>query len=223
MTENDKPAFATLMTDALAFYGKDVSRFALDVWWQACQPFEFDQVARALTRHAMDAERGQFAPKPADLVRQLAGTATDRAMLAWGKAIDAASRVGAYTDVVFDDPAIHAAIEDMGGWPKFCRGETKDLSYLQHRFTQSYSAYGNKGEFDYPARLMGDRSPDDVYAKRGLPPPKPAVIGDVGKARAVAQIGRRGGKTPIAFMRVVEAIERRDSTALLPNEAGETA
>lgn len=223
MTENDKPAFATLMTDALAFYGKDVSRFALDVWWQSCRPFEFDQVARALTRHAMDAERGQFAPKPADVVRQLAGTATDRAMLAWGKAIDAASRVGAYTDVVFDDPAIHAAIEDLGGWPKFCRGDVKDLSYLQHRFTQSYSAYGNKGDFDYPARLMGDRSPDDVYAKRGLPPPKPAVIGDVEKARAVARIGRRGGKTPIAFTRIVEALERRDATALLPNEAGEKA
>lgn len=223
MIETDKSAFATLMTDALAFYGKDVSRFALDVWWQACRPFEFDQVARALTRHAMDAERGQFAPKPADIVRQLAGTATDRAMLAWGKAIDAASRVGAYTDVVFDDAAIHAAIEDMGGWPKFCRSETKDLSYLQHRFTQSYSAYANRGEFDHPARLMGDRSPDDVYAKRGLPPPKPAVIGDVEKARAVARIGRRGGKTPIAFTRIVEALERRDATALLPNEAGETA
>lgn len=223
MIETDKSAFATLMTDALAFYGKDVSRFALDVWWQACRPFEFDQVARALTRHAMDAERGQFAPKPADIVRQLAGTATDRAMLAWGKAIDAASRVGAYTDVVFDDAAIHASIEDMGGWPKFCRSETKDLSYLQHRFAQSYGAYANRGEFDYPHRLMGDRSPDDVYAKRGLPPPKPAVIGDVEKARAVAQIGRRGGKTPIAFTRVVDAIERRDATALLPNEAGETA
>ncbi len=223
MIETDKSAFATLMTDALAFYGRDVSRFALDVWWQSCQPFDFDQVARALTRHAMDAERGQFAPKPADIVRQLAGTATDRAMLAWGKAIDAASRVGAYTDVVFDDPAIHAAIEDMGGWPKFCRGDVKDLSYLQHRFTQSYSAYAGRGEFNYPARLTGDRSPDDVYAKRGLPQPKPAVIGDVEKARAVAQIGRRGGKTPIAFTRVVDAIERRDATALLPNEAGETA
>ena len=50
MIETDKSAFATLMTDALAFYGKDVSRFALDVWWQSCQPFDFDQVARALTR-----------------------------------------------------------------------------------------------------------------------------------------------------------------------------
>ncbi len=71
--------------------------------------------------------------------------------------------------------------------------------------------------------IRTDRSPDDVYAKRGLPPPKPAVIGDVEKARAVARIGRRNGKTPIAFTRVVDAIERRDATALLPNEAGEKA
>ena len=222
MIETDKSAFATLMTDALAFYGRDVSRFALDVWWQACKPFEFEQVARALTRHAMDAERGQFAPKPADIVRQLAGTATDRAMLAWGKAIDAASRVGAYSDVVFDDAAIHAAIEDMGGWPKFCRTETKDLSYLQHRFSQSYTAYVGRGEFDYPRRLMGDRSPDDVYTKRGLPPPKPAVIGDVERARQVYRAGAVGGKVAIGFGGVLGALE--SGPALLPSSReGEVA
>lgn len=214
MNHRDKPAFAQLMTDALAFYGKDVSRFALDVWWQACESFEFEQVARAMTRHAMDAERGQFAPKPADIVRQLSGTVSDKAAIAWGKAIDAASRVGSYTDVVFDDPAIHATIEDLGGWPKFCRQDVKDLSYLQHRFCQSYMAYAGRGEFDYPRRLEGDRSPDDVYAKRGLRPPRPAVIGDVERARLVAAGGRSDGKTPIAFTRVLDALERGDAPAL---------
>src|SRR5690606_19849074 len=101
------------------------------------------------------------------------------------------------TDVVFDDPAIHAAIEDLGGWPKFCRGEVKELSYLQHRFCQSYQAYAGRGKFDYPRRLSGDRSPDDLYLKRGLPPPRPAVIGDIERARLVAVGGRATGKTPI--------------------------
>ena len=222
MNPADRGEFARLLTDALAFYGKDVSRFALDVWWQACQPFTLDQVSRALTRHAMDAERGQFAPKPADLVRQLSGTVSDKAMLAWGKTLDAASRVGAYTDVVFDDPAIHAVIEDLGGWPKFCRGDVKDLSYLQHRFSQSYTAYVGRGEFDYPRRLMGDRSPDDVYTKRGLPPPKPAVIGDVERARQVYRVGAVGGKVAIGFGGVLEALE--SGPALLPSSReGEVA
>lgn len=207
MIEQDKPAFARLLTDAMAFYGKDVSTFALSVWWQACLPFDFQQVSKAMTAHAMDAEHGQFAPKPADLVRKLAGTATDRAMLAWGKAIDAASSVGAYQDVRFDDPAIHAVIEDLGGWPKFCRTETKDLSYLQHRFTESYKAYANRGEFDFPPMLGGDRSPDEMFQRRGLRPPEPVVIGDVAMAAEVARLGKAGGKTAITFARPIAAIE----------------
>ena len=204
MLESDMTQFRKLLTDAMAFYRQDVSPFALSVWWQACQGFELDQVSKALTSHALDAERGQFAPKPADIVRQLAGTATDRAALAWGKAIDAASRVGAYTDVVFDDPAIHAVIEDLGGWPKFCRSETKDLSYLQHRFSESYRAYSGRGQFNYPRRLAGDRSPDDVYEKRGLPPPKPAVIGDIERARAVYRGGAADGKTAITLQSALD-------------------
>lgn len=223
MRESEIEEFQGLLTDALAFYGKDVSRFALDVWWSACQAFELDQVRRALTRHAMDAERGQFAPRPADIVRQLQGTVTDRAMVAWGKAIDAASRVGGYTDVVFDDPAIHATIEDLGGWPKFCRTETKGLSYQQHRFQQSYTAYVDKGAFDYPRFLPGDRSPDEMYVRRGLRPPRPALIGDVVRCRAVIDGGRLGGKSKVAFERIVSALERQDATVLLPDETGDLA
>lgn len=207
MKNEDKPKFKNLLTDAMGFYKQDVSVFALSVWWQACELFDFEQVAKALTAHAMDPDRGQFPPKPADIVRQLSGTKTDKAMLAWGKAFDAASRVGAYSDVVFDDPAIHAAIEDLGGWVKFCRTGTEELSYLQHRFGESYRAYVGRESFDYPRRLNGDRSPDEVYMKRGLPPPKPAVIGDVEKARQVYRIGSQNGKTPVAFQALV-AIER---------------
>lgn len=216
MRESDMTQFRKLLTDAMAFYRQDVSPFALSVWWQACQGFELEQVSKALTRHAMDAERGQFAPKPADIVRQLSGTATDKAMLAWGKAIDAASRVGAYTDVVFDDPATHAVIEDLGGWPKFCRSETKDLSYLQHRFTEAHQAYTGRGEFEYPKRLGGDRSPDEMYEKCGLPAPNPAVIGDIDRARLVYAGGATGGKTAISFKGALQALESPKAPALLP-------
>ena len=199
MKATDQQQFADILRDVMAFYKQDVTPFALSVWWQACQRFDLDQVRKALTQHAMDAERGVFPPTPADLVRKLEGTATDRAMLAWGKAFDAMQRVGAYSDVVFDDPAIHAAIEDLGGWPKVCRSETKDLSYLQHSFCESHRAYTDRETFDYPRLLVGDRSPDDMYAKKGLKPPKPAVIGETEKARLVYKGGKVGGKTAISF------------------------
>jgi hypothetical protein len=214
MKPEQKAEFGQLLRDVMAFYRQDVSPFALTVWWQACQRFDLEQVSKALTAHAMDPERGQFAPKPADLVRQLEGTATDRAMMAWGKVLEAIQRVGAYTDVVFDDPAIHAVIEDLGGWPKICRGETKDLGYLQHRFCEAHRAYTARGQFDYPRRLIGDRSPDEAYARRGLPLPKPALVGDTERARLVFAGGQVGGKTRIAFS-VLDAV----GTQLIGSEA----
>ena len=134
-------------------------------------------------------EAGKFPPKIGDITRMLEGTQSDRAALAWGKALEAMGSVGAYTDVVFDDPAIHAAIEDLGGWPKVCRTEARELGYMQHRFCEAYRAYVGRGKFDYPKRLGGDRSPDSEYIKFGRPVPKPAVIGDVQRARLVYQGG----------------------------------
>lgn len=197
MLPTDKPAVVALVTDVLAYYRQNVSEFTLSVWCQACEPFTLEQVRKALTAHATDPERGQFAPKVADLVRILSGTHTDRALLAWGKTLEAMSSVGAYQDVVFDDAAIHAAVEDCGGWPKVCRTELKDLGYLQHRFCESHKAYTGRGSFDYPRRLMGDRSPDSEYEKKCLPAPTPVVVGDVWAARRVFEGGGLAGKVAI--------------------------
>lgn len=177
--------FQKLITDVLAFYGKDVSDFTMSVWWQACQGFELEQVSKAMTQHATDPEHGQFAPKPADIVKQLAGTKTDRSMVAWGKVYEAMSSVGAYTDVCFDEPAINAAVNDCGGWPKMCRTNMDELSYLQHQFTKSYAAYVGRTDFDYPKVLTGDGGSAELYAKRGLLAPKPRLIGNQQAALAV--------------------------------------
>lgn len=192
--------FRELLTDVMAYYGKDCSEFMLTVWWGALHGFELEQVSRALQRHAVDPERGQFAPKVADIVRVLQGTATDRAALAWGKVHEAMSAVGAYTDVVFDDAAIHAVVEDLGGWPKVCRTEVAELSYLQHRFQEAHRAYTERGEFDYQRRLAGDRSPDHEYTSRGIPMPRPALVGDQARAMQVLRQGNVAGKTLISTL-----------------------
>lgn len=216
MNASEKPAFANLLTDVLAYYSKDASEYTLHVWWTACQAFEMEQVGKALTAHATDAERGIYAPKVADIVRVLSGTTTDRAMLAWGKVLEALSSIGAYSDVVFDDPAIHAAIEDCGGWVKTCRSDLTELSYLQHRFCQSHKAYTGRGVFEYQRQLMGDRSPDHEFTKRGIALPKPAIVGDITLARSVYRGGNVGGKTAITFQ-ALAALES-GSTVLLPME-----
>lgn len=205
MQLEEKTRFCELVADVMSYYGKEASVFMLTLWWDACKGLDFQQVAKALNAHAKDPDRGQFAPKVADIVRLIDGTATDRAMLAWGKVFDAMQRVGSYQDVVFDDPVIHAAISDIGGWVKLCRGDMSELSYTQHRFCESYRAYSNRGEFEYPKRLNGDRGPDELYEKRGLPAPKPVVIGDVVKARDVYRLG--GGNRQISNV-VLKALEQ---------------
>lgn len=189
MNQSDKQKFFVMLSDVMSYYKQDTSEFLLNVFWDACKNVEYEQVCKAINSHVKDPDKGQFAPKVADIVRLLTGTKTDRSALAWGRVYDAMCSVGAYTDVCFDDPAIHAAVNDCGGWVKMCRSDLEELSYLQHRFAQSYQAYANRGEFAYPKVLTGDRSPDALYAKRGLPPPAPTFIGDREKAEKVYSLG----------------------------------
>lgn len=194
MRSSDKPEFLKLVSDVHAFYRQPVSEFTLAVWWEACHSFELEQVRKALSGHATDPDRGQFAPKPADVVRLLRGTTVDRAAVAWGMVMQAISSAGAYQDVDFGDPATHAAIHDMGGWPKVCRSDLKELGFVQHRFTEAHRAYSARGVASCPLVLAGDRSPDAEYEKRGLPIPKPVLIGKLTCATAMRQQQRIGNE-----------------------------
>ena len=168
MKQAEKQAFFAMLSDVMSYYKQDTSEFMLNVFWDACKGVEYEMVSKAINSHVKDPDKGQFAPKVADLVRLLVGSKTDRSALAWGRVYESLCSVGAYIDVCFDDPAIHAAVNDCGGWVKMCRSDMDELSYLQHRFTQSYQAYAGREEFDYPRVLLGDRSPDALYTKRGM-------------------------------------------------------
>lgn len=196
MNECEKERFSALVSDVLTFYRQDVTPFGFRVWWQACQTFDFDQVSKAMSAHCMDAERGQWAPKPADIVRHLHGTHSDRSLIAWGKVLDAAQRVGAYTSVCFDDGLIHAAIEDIGGWVAVCRSETDELPFLQRRFCDSYRAYARRPDgVSYPARLIGEH--DLANAIKGYGSMSPTLIGDPDKAQQTMKLGSNQSKTQI--------------------------
>ena len=206
MQADDRSRFKDLLTDALAFYRRDVSTFALSVWWQACAPYQFEQVAKALTAHAMDPERGQFAPMPADIVRLLQGTSTDRSLLAWGKTLDAMQHVGAYASVCFDDPAIHAAVDDLGGWPKLCRSTMDELPFVQRRFCDAHKAYAARGHFDYPARLCGET--EQANAVGGYSTPPVVLIGDPEQALKVGTAGSLIPKTKITRIGQAMSVRR---------------
>lgn len=206
MNEQDKRAFKELVTNVMAFYRQDTSPFALQVWWTACQPFSLEQVTKAMSAHAVDADRGQFAPKPADVVKALQGTKTDRARSAWGKVMDAMQRVGAYQSVCFDDPVIHAVIEDVGGWIGLCRSEFDQLSYTEHRFCESYRAYAGRADLTYPAKLIGEFEAVNRHEGRKVAPP--ILIGDPHRAAEVMRLGGSGPKTQITIASTIDSVVR---------------
>jgi hypothetical protein len=201
MTESERGAFAALLTDALAYWRQDVSAFTLRVWWDGCRAFDLEQVGRALSAHAADAERGRFAPLLADVVRALHGTRADRSLLAWGRVLEAMQRVGAYESVAFDDAAVHAAVGDLGGWPAVCRSSVDDLPHLQRRFCQAHAAYSQRPGDAYPPHLAGDCELTNRLAGQRVNPP--VLIGD-----------------PEQAMSVMAAARGRERLTLTPQSAG---
>ena len=102
--------------------------------------------------------------------------------------------VGAYEDVVFDDPILHAIIQMEGGWIKLCLITESELPYFKNRFTKIYISLKNIRVFDYPKMLTGITNAqnkgvlDDLGAPVAMLPP--SLIGDREKAQDVYRLGQ---------------------------------
>ena len=206
MRREDFRRFGLALSACAELYGKTVSEGAMSLWWQVLQRFEIEQVERAFRECVESPDSGQFMPRPADIVRRLEGTHADRSLIAWGKVLDAVQRVGAYQSVVFDDGAIHAAISDMGGWPKVCRGDADELQFTQKRFCDLHRVYSLRPDHPYPARLVGDAEAANRVA--GQPVAAPMLVGDAQRAQAVERVGVEGSKTAITAADALPAIKR---------------
>lgn len=200
MRQSEIPELLRLVVDVLKYYRQDATPFLLNVWENACSGFDLEQVRAALMNHMGHPERGEFAPRISSIVRVIAGTGVDRAITAWGMVFQTMQRVGAWQDVLFRDPVIHAVINDMGGWPKVARTEDKELSYTQHRFMELYRSMSERGFDGYPRMLRGDRASDEEFERKGLPPPAPVMIGDPVEC---AEVYAKGGepRAQITFLR----------------------
>lgn len=206
MKRDDFRRFGLALSACAELYGKTVSEGAMSLWWQVLERFDIDSVERAFRECVESPDSGQFMPRPADIVRRLEGTSADRSLIAWGKVLDAMQRVGAYTTVVFDDGAIHAAISDMGGWPAICRGNVDQLQFTQKRFCDLHRAYAARPDAAYPAQLLGEH--DMTNRLSGHPTAPPTLVGDPQRAQAVERIGSDGPKTAITAASALPAIKR---------------
>lgn len=77
MRAEDKGEFSVMLIDAMAVYERQVTRGVADMYFNALAMYSLDQVRDGLSKHMQDSEDGKFSPKPADIIRQIAGSKAD--------------------------------------------------------------------------------------------------------------------------------------------------
>lgn len=81
-----------------------------------------------------------YMPKPVDVINAIEGTSEDRAMLAWALVVKAEGKYGVDFSIRFPHPAIHFAIEKMGGWRHLYRVLSDDNErFLARDFARLYA------------------------------------------------------------------------------------
>jgi len=188
MQASDFDKFREGISGVYAFYGKEVSRFALDVWWRAMAPFELNAIIEAFNRHLVNPDAGQWLPKPADIVRMLEGRSEDAAMVAWSKVDRAVRCIGTGDDVAFDDPLIHRVLHDMGGWIQLGDKGEAEWPFVAKEFSTRYRGYRMRSERpEYPRVLTGRYNAQNQVNGQRLA--RPRLIGDQRRCQAVLRGG----------------------------------
>lgn len=220
MQSGDKQGFAEMLSEVMAYYGKDVSEFMLSVFWDGLKMHEFQDVSRAFTLHARDPDRGQWAPKVADITRLLEGSTSSQGMTAWSKVDRAIRSVGGNQSVVFDEPLIHAVIFDMGGWSKLCQTTVDDLPFVARDFERRFGAYRLRRELpDYPSHLIGNHEAQNRL--NGFDLFRPVLIGDERRAMAVMNGGSYG--SPLRITRISDEVARIGQATAQEHGKGQAA
>lgn len=186
MTAQDFERFAGLMLILGEYYGREVSRAMIALYFQVLARFSFQAIEQAVLFHLQNPDGGRFFPKVADLVRRIEGSAEDKALSAWAKVDQALCTVGPYASVDFGDPLIHRVIVEMGGWIALGKKSENDWPFVAREFIARYRSYAGRDLVpNAPAYLPGIVELEN--RQRGFPPPRPERVGLEQNARAFPQ------------------------------------
>ena len=147
----DRERLLTALAAVYAFYEREITELACQFWCDDMAPYPVEAVERAFAAHRRDPERGQFLPKPADIIRLLEGDSTQRAALAWAEALECARNGGAGYPRLPE--ATKAALDSMGGMLALRRADDSQLPFLQRQFVASHRAVVHRQDAD--AMLLG--------------------------------------------------------------------
>jgi hypothetical protein len=195
MQDSDKSEFMAMLEGIFLSYGKDINISVYRIWWGAVRQFSIEEIDKAFNAHVMNPESGQYLPKPADIIKHLKGTNTDRAAIAWSRVIRAIEIIGPYQTIAFDDPVIHAVIRDMDGWVKLNSITDAESPFVANDFKNRYRAYLTTGLLEYPGKMLGISDGENM--RNGYKTSDPVLIGNAEKAFYVLENGGEDQKNKL--------------------------
>ena len=83
MNDLQKAKFTSTLVGLAGFYGTELSKTSLAIYWDTLREYEFEAVQEAMRSHIKDPEHGRFMPKPADIIRHLSADRVMGADAAW--------------------------------------------------------------------------------------------------------------------------------------------
>lgn len=108
---------SVIRSAALLTQKNSLTEEALRLYFDVLRDYSVEQVKEAVARH-LRSDDGRFFPAPAHLIRQIEGSESERAHIAWRIFLDALGKHGYYDSVRFPNAAYHYAITLLGGWVK---------------------------------------------------------------------------------------------------------
>ena len=174
------------------------TELALGMYWKTLEQYELGAVLSGIALHMQDTEAGMFMPKPADIIKQIEGGGDERSLLAWTKLERGVTQVGSWRTLAFDDPRIHAVIEDMGGWMVFCSATGDDWPFLRNEFCKRFRGYVRRPPTSYPALIRGEGKTDEP----------PVLIGIEHQAEQVMLFGSENSRGMVAITDQAKQVEK---------------
>ncbi|MBQ7215774.1 MAG: hypothetical protein IJS39_07290 [Synergistaceae bacterium] len=144
MTSNDYQAFASFMRVVSKVTvlpnGKSVDEM-IDAMFLMLADYSFEVVKEAVMRHC---KANKFFPMLADVVCQIEHTPDERALMAWGLVLKARREYRIRVSIRFPHPAIHFALEQMGGWEHVYNTLTDENEDFKCKTFSEYYKLGEK-------------------------------------------------------------------------------
>lgn len=166
MTPSDKSKFFETLLGAIEVLGRPAMSTAGQLtWFEALKDYDIDDVVKAFNAEVKNPDRKKFFPDPGDIIRQIEGTSSEKAMIAWN--VVSKCGLSATDTAIFEDPIIHQVITDMGGWISFNdpkkwmkfedgSGYTdQQFAFFRKEFLDRYTTMLKTGAPNAPKKLIG--------------------------------------------------------------------